>query len=104
MSKKKERKYAHIWQALKDTQGQKLSYVTLEFPKEIHKTVLLALRKECINDRAFRAECIEKGKSFEIGFNQIGDVLQLYLRWKEHITDSFVIGPERIARMSKWRK
>lgn len=102
MSKKKERKYAHIWQALKDTKGQKFSYVTLELPKDVHKTVLLALRKECIADRAFRAECIEKGKSFEIGFNQIGDVLQLYLRWKDHITDSFVIGPDRIAKMQKW--
>lgn len=102
MSKKKERKYAHVWAALKNSKNQKLTYVTLELPKEVHKTVLLALRKECIADRAFRAECIEAGKSFEIGFNQIGDVLQLYLKWKSHITDSFVIGPERIARMRKW--
>lgn len=99
---KKERKYAHVWAALKETEGQRVTYVTLEMDKSLHKTVLLALRKECIADRAFRAKCIEKGKSFEIGFNQIGDVLQLYLKWKAHITNSFVIGPERIARMRKW--
>lgn len=101
-SKKKERKYSHVWEALKATKGQKLSYVTLDLPAEVHKTVLLALRKECIADRAFRAECIEKGTSFEIGFNRIGTLLQLYLRWKPHITNSFVIGPDRIAKMQKW--
>lgn len=104
MSKKKERKYAHVWAALKATKTskQKIEFVSLEIPREAHATVLTALRKECIADRAFRTECIEEDKSFEIGFHQIGDLLQLYLRWKPYVTDSFVIGPERIAKMRKW--
>jgi hypothetical protein len=98
------RKYQHIWDALKLTKGtRQISYVTLNLPAESHDTVLLALRKECIADRAFRALCIEEGISFEIGFNRIGDTLQLYLRWKPYVTNAFVITPDRIAKMKKWR-
>lgn len=102
---KQDRKFLHVWEALKATKNSKLSieYVVLDLPREAHKSVLNALRKECIKDRAFRALCIEEDKSFEIGFNQIGNLLQLYLRWKPYITASFVIGPERIAKMRKWR-
>lgn len=107
MDKKEiERKYIHVWEALKATKVSKnrtIEYVVLNLPREAHKTVLNALRKECIKDRAFRTLCIEEDKSFEIGFNQIGDTLQLYLRWKPYVTASFVIGPDRIAKMRKWK-
>lgn len=95
------RKYEHIWAALKV--AKPLAQVSLTLPREAHKTVLNALRKESLGDRIFRAECIEKNKSFEIGFNQIGDTLLLYLRWKDYVTKAFVITPERIIKMSRWK-
>lgn len=103
MSKRKERKYAHVWAMLKATKysNQKIEFISLELPKESHASVLGALRKECVLDRAFRAECVLEDKSFEIGFHQIGDLLQIFLKWKPYITESFVIGPERIAKMRK---
>lgn len=101
-SKKQVAKYAHVWVALKEASIGKIQYLTLEAPRSEHRNILNALRRESVKDRSFRAECIEKDKSFEIGFNQIGDMLQLYLRWKPYVTKSFVITPERIARMKLW--
>lgn len=103
MSGQQQRRYQHIWEALKKTDGSSLDIVTLELPRESHKTVLNALRKESLKDRAFRFECIERNKSFEIGFTQIGDTLQLFLRWKNYVTKAFIITPERIAKMRKWK-
>lgn len=95
------RKYLHIWEALKVLKG--IDQVSLTLPRDSHKTVLNALRKEAIRDRIFRAQAIEKGKSFEIAFFQIGDLLLLHLRWKDYVTKAFVITPERIKRMSRWK-
>lgn len=100
---KQPRRYQHIWEALKKTEAGSLDMVTLELPREDHKTVLNALRKESLKDRAFRFECTERNKSFEIGYNQIGDTLQLFLRWKSYVTKAFIITPERIAKMRKWK-
>lgn len=107
MSLAEPRKYQHIWEALKEVDpsnpGSTTKLVSLELPRESHKTVLNALRKESLRDRTYRFKCIEEGTSFEIGYTQIGDLLQVYLRWKNHITSAFVITPERIAKMRKWK-
>lgn len=97
------RKYEEVWEALKQIKPGSLELVVLELPRDQHKTILNALRKESLKDRVFRFKCIEENRSFEIGFNQIGDMLQLYLRWKDYVTEAFVITPERIAKMRKWK-
>lgn len=96
--------YEELWEQLKGLDSASLSMLTLEVPRDQHKTILNALRKQSLKDRAFRFVCIEQNKSFEIGFNQIGDTLQLFLRWKGYVTNAFVITPERVAKMRKWRE
>lgn len=96
--------YSELWDKLKAQKPNSLDLLTLEVPREQHKTILNALRKQSLKDRAFRFSCIEENKSFEIGFNQIGDHLQLFLRWKDYVTAAFVITPERVAKMQKWRE
>lgn len=96
--------YSEMWEQLKAQKADPLGMLVLQVPREQHKTILNALRKQSLKDRAFRFTCIEENKSFEIGFTQIGDILQIFLRWKDYVTEAFVITPERVAKMQKWRE
>lgn len=96
--------YQALWERLKkvDTDGE--LYLVIEIPAGREQAaLLLALRKQSLKDKGFRYQCIQKDKSFTIGYNSIGDSLQLYIKWRMHVTDAFA-GIKSGAGKKKHRK
>lgn len=90
MKSQVDRPYLEAWEAVKKASELKVTYAHFNLDKSLHKRFMQGLRRESMRDRAFRFRCIENGKSFEIGYNSIGDMLQVYFRWKPYVTPSFV--------------
>lgn len=84
------RPYQQAWEDLKKSDKLGHPYLSLDLDKSLHLTLLNGLRRESARDTTFRFLCAEKGRSFSIGYNQIGNLLQVYLKWKNYITPSFV--------------
>lgn len=82
--------YKQLWERLKQADVAGDLYLNVEIVgKAEQDALLLALRKQSLKDKGFRFVCIQKDKSFTIGFNRVGDTLQLYLKWRPHVTDAF---------------
>lgn len=82
--------YNTLWERLKKVDADGELYLNLEVPSGREQdALLLGLRKQSLKDKGFRFACIEKEKSFTIGFNSLGDILQLYIKWRPHVTDAF---------------
>lgn len=84
-----------IWSSLKSKPKDKLE---LELPRADHEKILRLLRRQSAKDLAFRFQCVEQEKSFDIGYYSIGDKLYIYFKWKDKVTQNFVIGPDRIGK------
>lgn len=84
------RKYVHIWERLKFEQ-----HLSITSPASSHKTILRALRAESARDTVFRFKCVERGQSYRIGFNSIGDLLIVRLEWKGTIPKNFILHKSR---------
>lgn len=82
--------YQKLWERLKANDAAGELYLNVEIPSgKEQAALLLGLRKQSLKDKGFRFQCIQKDKSFTIGFNSLGDTLQLYLKWRPHVTDAF---------------
>lgn len=82
--------YKKLWERLKQADVAGDLYLNVEIEgKAEQDALLLALRKQSLKDKGFRFVCIQKDKSFTIGFNRVGGTLQLYLKWRPHVTDAF---------------
>ena len=93
------RNYRPLWDSLK-----KKGHVQIEYPRKFHERVMRALRKESDFDGAFRFECVENEKHYEIEFSQLDDMLLISLKWIPGIKEGFIISPERIKRRQSWQK
>lgn len=85
-----ERPYLPTWEALKRADANGDIYLSIVLPESLHLRVLNGLRRESAKDKAFRMHCVEQDKSFTIGFNRLGDTLQVYIKWRSHVTNAFV--------------
>lgn len=86
----KNEEYPLLWEKLKASDAAGELYLNVEIPEGKSQTsLLIALRKQSLKDKGFRFACIEKDKSFTIGFNRLGDTLQLYLKWRPYVTNAF---------------
>lgn len=83
------RPYLQTWEALKKADEKGLPYLSVELPRDKHKSLLQGLRRESARDKAFRFKLIQKGRSFSIGYVQLGDCLQIYFQWKDYVTNAF---------------
>ena len=87
--------FKSLWEKLKkaDTDGD--LYLNIEVVASQQAALLLGLRKQSLKDKAFRFKCIEKSKSFTIGYNSLSDTLQLYLKWRPYVTNAFAGVPSK---------
>lgn len=85
-----DRPYLPIWEALKKSDAKGDMYLSVTLPASLHLRVLNGLRRESAKDKVFRLICVERDKSFTIGYNRLGDTLQIYIKWRAHVTNAFV--------------
>lgn len=80
-----KRKYQTMWEQLRD-----YGYLQVNAPRSAHKTILQAVRKESNKDTVFRFKCVERGRSYVIAYNQVGDIIYMRLEWKDKVRKKFI--------------
>jgi len=79
-----ERKYEKLWNDLKTKE-----FLQLELPRESHKSLLQALRRESARDSLYRFKAVDRGQSYVIRYNSVGVLLFIRIEWKDSIPSKF---------------
>ena len=90
------RKHEELWNSLKES-----LYLQITAPKHTHAGIMRSLRWESDKDTLYRYECVEKGRSYYIGFNSVGDLLFLRIDYKTFIPKTFTLGSRLAAKKTK---